>query len=149
MIKSILHLKIYEQESYESFFETFLLLYPTSCYQIVSQLMMEPNLSSLVILMLNMDLMSEDQEKTILVKWLSKLIFFFTDTGGRLRSAPQVCGAAPHPNGMWDCLPHVLPHFLPPSPSPTPRGDSLMMKFSSQFQLSPPLEHIEDRTSHV
>ena len=84
MIKSILHLKIYEQESYESFFETFLLLYPTSCYQIVSQLMMEPNLSSLVILMLNMDLMSEDQEKTILVKWLSKLSCFLTDTGGRL-----------------------------------------------------------------
>ena len=118
MIKSILHLKIYEQESYESFFETFLLLYPTSCYQIVSQLMMEPNLSSLVILMLNMDLMSEDQEKTILVKWLSKLSGFFTDTGGRLQTAPQGCGAVPHPHGMLDCLPHVLPHFLPPSPLP-------------------------------
>lgn len=72
MIKSFLHLKIYELQSYESFSESFLFPYPASCYQIVSQLVMDPNLSSLVISMLNMDLMPEDQEKTILMKWLSK-----------------------------------------------------------------------------
>ena len=49
------------------FVESFLLLSPASCYQILSQLLKDPNLSSLVIFMLNMDLMSEDLEKTILI----------------------------------------------------------------------------------
>ena len=125
MIKSILHLKIYEQESYESFFETFLLLYPTSCYQIVSQLMMEPNLSSLVILMLNMDLMYEAQEKTILVKWLSIFFLFFLQIQGAgceqrprgvaQRHTPMGCGTVFHMSSPTSFLP-------PPSPQSHPQG---------------------------
>jgi len=80
LVKYILESKNH-QESYETFFEAFLTLYPSSSYDIASQLVVEPSLSSLIICIINMDLMSEEQEKLILCKWLS-LFSIESDTLG-------------------------------------------------------------------
>jgi len=58
-------------ESYEQFFEVYLTLYPSSVSDIASKLLVKSNLNSLVIFILNMDLLDEHQEKLILSKWLT------------------------------------------------------------------------------
>eukprot|EP00092_Neocalanus_flemingeri_P032549 GFUD01035399.1.p1 GENE.GFUD01035399.1~~GFUD01035399.1.p1 ORF type:complete len:311 (+),score=88.00 GFUD01035399.1:108-1040(+) len=71
MTKTMLHLKIY-QKSYEDFYESFLVIYPNSCHQIASQLVIEPALCGLVLFLINLDLMTEDQEKSVLLRWLAE-----------------------------------------------------------------------------
>jgi len=70
MIKFILLMKTH-QKSYETFFETYLALYPASCFDISYKLVDDNNMTSLVIFITNMDLLNEEQEKMILCKWLS------------------------------------------------------------------------------
>jgi len=70
MIQFILLMKTH-QKSYETFFETYIALYPASCFDISYKLVDDNNMASLVIFITNMDLLNEEQEKMILCKWLS------------------------------------------------------------------------------
>jgi len=70
MLKHFLLVETYS-ESYEPFFEVYLTLYPSSVSDIASKLLVKSTLNSLVIFILNMDLLDEQQEKLILCKWLT------------------------------------------------------------------------------
>ena len=70
MVKFMLLLKTY-RASYETFFETYLTLYPASCFDISSKLVVDQNMTPLVLFIINMDLVNEEQENMILCKWLS------------------------------------------------------------------------------
>ena len=59
------------EESYGQFFESFLLAQPQFCHHISSILVIEPNFHSLVIFIINFDLMTNDQERSVLLKWLA------------------------------------------------------------------------------
>ena len=70
MVKFMLLLKTY-RASYETFFETYLTLYPASCFDISYGLVVDQNMTPLVLFIINMDLLNEEHENIILCKWLS------------------------------------------------------------------------------